>query len=170
MASKRIALFLYLFLLVVPSGVMAQYVPGKKSGNGVALEYKKVVGDSLRVRKSKLESEKKKSGAAKPRNTAAKRVKAASPKVDSVKYEPRVYRLGERVIMQGDSGRDVRNVADILVKKLYFDEDSIIYTKGGGVLYEGDLLRAVKHFQEFNGFYPDGIITRELIKALRKRK
>ena len=97
-------------------------------------------------------------------------MKAASPKVDSVKYEPRMYCLGERVIMQGDSGRDVRNVADILVKKLYFDEDSIVYTKGGGVLYDGDLVRAVKHFQEFNGFYPDGIITRELIKALRKRK
>ena len=61
MASKRIALFLYLFLLVVPSGVMAQYVPGKKSGNVAALEYKKAVGDSLRVRKSKLEPEKKKS-------------------------------------------------------------------------------------------------------------
>ena len=170
MASKRIALFLYLFLLVVPSGVLAQYVPGKKSGNGVALEYKKAVGDSLQVRKSKLEPEKKKSSAAKPRNAAVKRVKAASSKVDSVKYEPRAYRLGERVIMQGDSGRDVRNVADILVKKLYFDEDSIIYTKGGGALYDGDLVRAVKHFQEFNGFYPDGIITRELIKALRKRK
>ena len=165
MASKGIVLFLYLFLLVVPSGVLAQYVPGKKSGNGVALEYKKAVGDSLQVRKSKLEPKKKKSGAAKPRNTATERVKVVSPKVDSVKYEPRTYRLGERVVMQGDSGRDVRNVADILVKKLYFDEDSIIYTKGGGVLYDGDLVRAVKHFQEFNGFYPDGIIGQELIKA-----
>ena len=170
MASKKIVLFLYLFLLVVPSGVLAQYVPGKKSGSGVALEYKKITGDSLQVRKSRLEPEKKRSSAAKPRNTAVKRVKAASPKVDSVKYEPRAYRLGERVIMQGDSGRDVRSVADILVKKLYFDEDSIIYTKGGGVLYDGDLVRAVKHFQEFNGFYPDGIIGQELIKALRKRK
>ena len=87
-----------------------------------------------------------------------------------MKYEPRVYRLGERVIMEGDSGNDVKSVARILVKKLYFDEDSIIYTKDGAVVYDGDLVRAVKHFQEFNGFYPDGIIGRELIKALRRRK
>ena len=226
MASKKIALFLflYLFLLVVPSGVLAQYVPGKKSGSGVVLEYKKVTSDSLQVRKSKLEPGKKKACAStvQPKTSypvkggyapssspqsgrvvmkagevpivvgddtnggvgkgvlslssksvkggVVKKRKALFPKVDSVRYEPRTYRLGERVIMQGDSGKDVRSVANILVKKLYFDEDSIIYTKDGGVMYDGDLVRAVKHFQEFNGLYPDGIIGKEVIKVLRKRK
>ena len=72
--------------------------------------------------------------------------------------------------MRGDSGADVRNVARILVRKLYMDEDSIIYTSDGGVLYDGELVRAVMRFQNLNGFYEDGIIGYELIKALRKRK
>ena len=93
-----------------------------------------------------------------------------SVKIDSVQYTPRNYTLGERVIMPGDSGRDVRNVANILVKKLYIDETEVVYTADGGVLYNDALQRAVKHFQEFNGFYPDGIIGNAVVKALRKRK
>ena len=80
------------------------------------------------------------------------------------------YRLGDRIIMRGDSGADVRNVARILVRKIYMDEDSIIYTEDGNVLYEGELVKAVMRFQRLNGFYEDGIIGHELIKALRKRK
>ena len=85
-------------------------------------------------------------------------------------FESPVYRLGDRIIMRGDSGADVRNVARILVKKIYMDEDSVIYTRNGDVLYEGELVEAVKRFQRLNGFYDDGIIGRDLIKALRKRK
>lgn len=186
MASKLFHLFLLFLLSLVSSGALAQYLPGKRSGESIVLEYRKTQGDSLQVRKSKVEPERKRQrisvsgpdvsvGAGKTPSkpvsaSVDKKVKASSSKVDSVKYEPRVYRLGERVIMEGDSGNDVKSVARILVKKLYFDEDSIIYTKDGAVVYDGDLVRAVKHFQEFNGFYPDGIIGRELIKALRRRK
>jgi murein L,D-transpeptidase YcbB/YkuD len=98
----------------------------------------------------------------------AKRKKVAV--VDSLKALPKNYYLGERVIMKGDSGRDVRAMAKILINKLYIDEASLVYTAGDGVLYDGDLVRAVKHFQEFNGMYPDGIVGKETIKALRKRK
>ena len=57
-----------------------------------------------------------------------------------------------------------------IIDQLYMDEDSIIYTSDGGVLYDGELVRAVMRFQNLNGFYEDGIIGYELIKALRKRK
>lgn len=50
------------------------------------------------------------------------------------------------------------------------DEDSIIYTESGEVLYDGELVKAVMRFQRLNDFYEDGIVGYELIKALRKRK
>ena len=65
---------------------------------------------------------------------------------------------------------DVLSVAKILVKKLYLDEADIIYTPDGGAVYDGAMVKAVLLFQKFNDFYEDGIIGRELIKALRKRK
>ena len=52
---------------------------------------------------------------------------------------------------------------------LVIDEADLIYTHDGGVVYKGELVRAVKHFQEFHGFYVDGIIGSALIKALRKK-
>ena len=110
----------------------------------------------------------KKNGTVK--SSAEKSVKDKEHKIDSVEYPPVTYRLGDRIIMRGDSGADVRNVARILVRKIYMDEDSIIYTEDGNVLYEGELVKAVMRFQRLNGFYEDGIIGHELIKALRKRK
>ena len=100
------------------------------------------------------------------------KVTAASKeaKVDSLLYVAKVYRLGERVIMPGDSGRDVRSMAKILVNKIYIDESELRYTADGGVVYEGRLVKAVKHFQEFNGLHADGIVGKEVVKALRKRK
>lgn len=194
MAGKLfVRLLLFLSVLICAVDVSAQFVPGKKPGAGAAVEYKKVAaGDSARVRKSRLGS-KKRNSSVKSEKGSVKKLKTggrssvkrssskvvpskkrvgnvASPKVDSLRYEPVKYRLGDRMIMRGDSGADVRNVARILVKKLYIGEDSIIYTKDGGVLYDGDLVRAVKHFQEFNGLYPDGIISSEVVKALRRRK
>lgn len=193
MASKLfVRLLLFLSVLICAVDVSAQFVPGKKSAAGAVVEYKKAACDSIRVRKARLEP-KKRGSSVKSENGSAKKLKAGgrssvkrsssrvvpskkrvgnvtSPKVDSLRYEPVKYRLGDRMIMRGDSGMDVRNVARILVKKLYIGEDSIIYTKDGGVLYDGDLVRAVKHFQEFNGLYPDGIISSEVVKALRRRK
>lgn len=194
MAGRRLLPLLFFVVAFLFTGnAYAQFIPGKKSGDGAVVEYKKMAaGDSARVRKSRL-GPKKRNSSVKSEKGSAKNLKTggrssvkrsssrvvpskkrvgsvASPKVDSLRYEPVKYRLGDRMIMRGDSGMDVRNVARILVKKLYIGEDSIIYTKDGGVLYDGDLVRAVKHFQEFNGLYPDGIISSEVVKALRRRK
>lgn len=188
MANKHLSyLLLLLSLLFLPQGAAAQYSPGKKQKQGGAMEYRKVKEDTLQIRRSKLGPKKRKSrksaalpDSVKSKNSSAKKKvkKSASPKgkvkkeakVDSIKYPSATYRLGDRIIMRGDSGADVRNVARILVRKLYMDEDSIIYTADGNVLYEGELVRAVMRFQRLNGFYEDGIVGYELIKALRKRK
>ena len=149
---------------------------------GSSRTYRKVSGDSVRLRPSVVErmdkEEKQRAKAeakAKAAKSGAKTVKEKAPRVkkspiDSVQYTPRRYMLGERVIMRGDSGHDVLSVAKILVKKLYLDEADIIYTPDGGAVYDGAMVKAVLHFQKFNDFYEDGIIGRELIKALRKRK
>lgn len=188
MASRHyLCISLFLSLLMVSQSAAAQFSPGKKKKEGVAVEYRKVKEDTLQVRKSKLGPKKRKSRKSvevsdtleskrpaakkkKVRPAAAKRSRAKETKVDSVKYAAVTYRLGDRIIMRGDSGADVRNVARILVRKLYMDEDSIIYTNDGNVLYEGELVKAVMRFQGLNGFFEDGIIGYELIKALRKRK
>lgn len=175
--KNNIPLFFLLLLsvLLVPQCADAQFLPGKDGKKGVAMEYRKVSGDSVRLRKSKVVKKKKRSAAKGDKKKSKKAVakKSASVKknkVDSVAYKPMKYSLGDRVIMPGDSGSDVRSVADILVKKLYMDEALIKYTEDGGVVYEGELVRALKYFQEFNGLYPDGIIGSDVIKALKKRK
>ena len=172
--KNNIPLFFLLLLsvLLVPQCADAQFLPGKDGKKGVAMEYRKVSGDSVRLRKSKVVKKKGSAvkGDGKSGKKAKKSVRVKKSKVDSVAYKPVEYSLGDRVIMPGDSGRDVRSVADILVKKLYMDEALIKYTEDGGVVYEGELVRALKYFQEFNGLYPDGIIGSDVIKALKKRK
>lgn len=151
-----------LLLLAVP--LLAMQAADAQVVHGAQRKvYRKVSGDSLQLRSSVKAEVKKKTA---PPDSAAKPKKA---KVDSLKYSPRQYMLGERIIMRGDSGRDVRSLANILVKKLYMDERDIIYTAGGGVLYDGELVKAVKRFQRLNGFHEDGIVGHGLIKALRKR-
>ena len=175
--------FFLLVLSVLWQPVCAQSVSGDAGKVVSSQKYRKVSGEEVRLREDKKEKEKaekkkkaksvkgKKKGKSKRGVSSGSRSgKRAAAKVDSLAYEQVRYSLGDRVIMVGDSGRDVRSVARILVKKLYMTEDSIIYTQDGGVRYEGDMVRAIKHFQEFNGFYPDGIIGHDLIKALRKRK
>jgi murein L,D-transpeptidase YcbB/YkuD len=183
--------FLLLLILLCSHSVDAQSTAAQDGKLGTTRSYRKVSGDSQRLRtdngkqkkqSSKQSSKKKKQVKKQPKKQPKKSggktavVKKAekpavkSVKIDSVQYTPKSYSLGERVIMPGDSGRDVRNVANILVKKLYIDETEIVYTADGGVIYNDALQRAVKHFQEFNGFYPDGIIGNAVVKALRKRK
>ena len=170
-------------LLVVPSAASAQFSPGKKAKDADVLSFRKSKSDTLQVRRSKAVQEKRGVGKSKgyatgqssksgvKKSAAAKKgARVKTVKVDSLLYEPVKYRLGDRVILPGDSGADVRNVARILVRKLYMDEDSVIYTKDGGVLYEGELVRAVKRFQRLHDCYEDGIIGHDLIKVLRKRK
>ena len=183
--------FLLLLILLCSHSVDAQSTAAQDGKLGTTRSYRKVSGDSQRLRtdngKQKKQSSKqsskkkkqiKKQTKKQPKKSSGKsavvkkteKPAAKSVKIDSVQYTPRNYTLGERVIMPGDSGRDVRNVANILVKKLYIDETEVVYTADGGVLYNDALQRAVKHFQEFNGFYPDGIIGNAVVKALRKRK
>ena len=183
--------FLLLLILFCSHSVGAQSAVAQDGKLGTTRSYRKVSGDSQRLRtdngKQKKQSSKqsskkkkqvKKQAKKQPKKSSGKsavvkkteKPAAKSVKIDSVQYTPRNYTLGERVIMPGDSGRDVRNVANILVKKLYIDETEVVYTADGGVLYNDALQRAVKHFQEFNGFYPDGIIGNAVVKALRKRK
>ena len=77
--------------------------------------------------------------------------------------------MGERIIMRGDSGNDVKSVARILVRKLFLDEKEIIYTADGGVLYDGEIVRAVRLFQKVQGMYDDGMVGATTLKALRRR-
>ena len=183
--------FLLLLILLCSHSVDAQSTAAQDGKPGTTRSYRKVSGDSQRLRtnnaKQKKQSSKqsskkkkqvKKQAKKQPKKSSGKsavvkkteKPAAKSVKIDSVQYTPKSYSLGERVIMPGDSGRDVMNVANILVKKLYIDEAEIVYTADGGVIYNDALQRAVKHFQEFNGFYPDGIIGNAVVKALRKRK
>ena len=136
MAGKLfVRLLLFLSVLICAVDVSAQFVPGKKPGAGAAVEYKKVAaGDIARVRKSRL-GPKKRDSSVKSEKGSAKKLKTggrssvkrssskvvpskkrvgnvASPKVDSLRYEPVKYRLGDRMIMRGDSGADVRNGKD----------------------------------------------------------
>lgn len=165
-SNSFLKIFLSLLFLLTFSEGFAQ----KVIADGVK-SYRKISGDSVRLRISTDKKNTAVSGTKKSVDRKDKKmVLPKERKVDSLSYTVKTYRLGERVIMPGDSGKDVRSVARILVNKIYIDESSLIYTADGGVLYEGELVRAVKHFQEFNGFHVDGIIGHELIKALRKRK
>ena len=168
---KKVLLF---FLLLFFSQVVsAQSLTGDEGVLSNSRTYKKVSGDTVRLRPSvvkKMEKDEKRKAKAEAKVAKTKTPRAKKSPIDSVQYTPRRYMLGERVIMRGDSGHDVLSVAKILVKKLYLDEADIIYTPDGGAVYDGAMVKAVLLFQKFNDFYEDGIIGRELIKALRKRK
>ena len=103
-----------------------------------------------------------------PRKTTTESKPKVKGKNDSVVYVEPKYSLGDRVIMRGDSGADVKKLAEIMVKNLYLDEKAVPYTKSGMVLYDGELLRAVKLFQKVSGLYDDGIVGTTTIKELRK--
>ena len=122
------------------------------------------------AKKKKKVSAPKKAAAGAVKDTVVKSApkRVAKRSNDSVLYEERHYSLGDRVIMRGDSGADVKKLAEIMVKNFYLDENSIPYTKSGKVLYEGELLRAVKLFQKVSGLYDDGIVGTTTIKELRK--
>ena len=132
--------------------------------------FRKMVADSAVIVKKQPKravSKKKKAAARKVAKKPAPKAKAVN-KIDSVKYIPPKYYLGDRVLMRGDSGADVKKLAEIMVKNLYMDENSVPYTVTGEVLYDNELLRAVKLFQKVSGLYEDGIVGETTIKALRK--
>lgn len=132
--------------------------------------FRKVATDSAVIVKKQPKRAAPKKKKAPARKAAAKSVKKPKVvnKIDSVKYVQPKYYLGDRVLMRGDSGADVKKLAEIMVKNLYMDENSIPYTATGEVLYDKELLRAVKLFQKVSGLYEDGIVGETTIRALRK--
>ena len=105
---------------------------------------------------------------ASPARPRRRRARVEEQRVDSLSYTARRYALGDRVIMRGDTGADVRKLAEILVKNLYVDERLLQYNAAGDVLYEGELVEGVMRFQRVNGLYPDGIVGRELATVLKR--
>jgi murein L,D-transpeptidase YcbB/YkuD len=160
---RRIVFFF--LLLFVPLLLFAQ-----SQGDGVVLTaprtYKKMSGDSVRLRPSKAAEIEKLA-----QKTLTKIVQANERTRRATARElARKYRLGDRVIVRGDSGRDVRSVANILVKKLYINADDIIPTFDNGALYDGVLYEAVVEFQKRKGLPADGRVTGKVVKELRRRK
>ena len=157
--------FLLLSLLFVPLLLFAQ-----SQGDGVVLTvprtYKKMSGDSVRLRASKAAEIEKLA-----KKTLTKIVQANERTRRAAARElARKYKLGDRVIVRGDSGRDVRSVANILVKKLYINADDVIPTFDNGALYDGVLYEAVVEFQKRKGLPADGRVTGKVVKELRRRK
>lgn len=169
MISNRVGCLLVLLLLFAPLFLRAADDCGQSSCDTVFV-FKKMPADTAVTRKVtkkpvKKAAASKKKTVTKKKSVAKKQVKS---KIDSVKFTPVRYSLGDRVLMRGDSGADVKKLAEIMVKQLYMEETSVIYTKDGGVLYDGELVRAVKLFQKVSGLYEDGIVGETTIKALRK--
>ena len=162
--------FFFLFLL------SASLLSASEVYTGLPLDtvfvFRKMPVDTLVVKKPVKPSVVKKSAPAKKNSKKAVKKsvkpKQVKKKTDSVKYAPIRYSLGDRVIMRGDSGKDVRKLAEIMVKHLFIEDSAVPYTKSGEVLYDGELVRAVKLFQKVSGLYDDGIVGETTIKALRK--
>lgn len=162
MGSRVCKLLLFAVLLsVYPQMADAQLY---RRGDSIRNVIRSVSGkDGLLERSDAKRSSNKKS---KKKSASSKKHKAN--RIDSIAYVPK-YRLGDRVIMRGDSGADVREVARILVLNLFIDEKDVPYTKSGMVLFDGELVKALKLFQKAEGMYDDGLISTPTIKALRKR-
>lgn len=131
----------------------------------------KIVKSGVSVERKRLndagnkKKQRKKTKTTKKKSATAGKIKSA--KKDSVIYR-RSYKLGDRVIMRGDSGADVKKVAEILVNNLFIEEKNVPYTRGGQVLYDGELIKALKLFQKVEGMYEDGVIATPTIKALKR--
>lgn len=153
------------FLLLVPLLSFAQ-----SQGGGVVLTaprtYKKMSGDSVRLRPSKAAGIEKLA-----QKTMAKIVHSNERARRAVARElARKYKLGDRVIVRGDSGRDVRSVANALVKKLYIKAEDVTTTFDNGALFDGELYNALLRFQRDKGLPADGNVDKADVKELRKRK
>lgn len=128
--------------------------------------YKKVSGDSIRLRVTMARNIEKQAG-----KVFAKVMQANErARKKAARELARKYRLGDRIIVRGDSGRDVRSVANALVKKLYITPDKITLTYDNGALLDGALYNALLRFQKDKGLPVNGKVTKEVVKELRKRK
>ena len=76
--------------------------------------------------------------------------------------------LGERSIIRGSSGKDVEELANILIKTLYINEIDIEKDYLGNVIYSTKLENAIKRIQKDSGQTVDGIAGKNTIKAIEK--
>lgn len=162
---KRLLLLLF-SLMMFPQFALAQSAGGGSAVLTAPRTYRKMSGDSIRLRASvaaKMEKQADKVfGKIVDANQRARKKTA--------RELARKYRLGDRIIVRGDSGRDVRSVANALVKKLYIKPEGIIKTYDGGALFDGELYNALLRFQKDKGLPVNGKVTTEVVKELRKRK
>ncbi|MBR5475453.1 MAG: hypothetical protein IKV17_01375 [Bacteroidaceae bacterium] len=172
MQSKSVAIVVMLLFFVIP--VSAQF---NHKGDSLLRFTNRGIWDGKRggavTKKGDVSKKATPAKKAVIKKDAAKAVKSSvakkrSVRNDSVVYTVR-YSLGDRVIMRGDSGADVRKVAEILVRNLFIDEKDIPYTVTGEVLFDGELVRALKLFQKVEGLYEDGMVSEPTLKRLRKR-
>ena len=172
-------LFVLLLLLVAVQSASAQFYRQKDSVARIVKQtilHKRLAlsvnnhTDKAASNKAAKKKHSKKSARKQPKSKAVKDSSKIAGRKGKIEYTGRRYRLGERIIMRGDSGSDVKSLAKILVKKLFLDENSIIYTADGGVLYEGEIVRAVKLFQKVQGIFDNGVVGETTLKALRRRK
>ena len=159
--------FLFLILLsVVSQFAIAQSVPDDGAVLTAPRTYKKVSGDTVRLRASKaaeVEELADKVFAKVMQANGRARQKAA-------RELARRYKLGDRIIVRGDSGRDVRSVANALVKKLYIKPEDVMPTFDGGALLDGALFDALLRFQKDKRLPIDGKVSKDVVKELRRRK
>lgn len=163
-----------LLLLVAVQNASAQFYRQKDSVARIVkqtiLHRRPALSVNNHTDKAAKKKQPKKSARKQPKSKAVKDSAKVAGRKGRIEYTGRRYRLGERIIMRGDSGNDVKSLANILVKKLFLDEKSIIYTADGGVLYEGEIVRAVRLFQKVQGIFDNGVVGETTLKALRRRK
>ena len=127
--------------------------------------YKKISGDSIRLRASVAADLEKQAD-----KVFAKILNAnQSARKKAARELARKYRLGDRVIVRGDSGRDVRSVANALVKKLYIKPEDVMPTFDGGALLDGALFDALLRFQKDKRLPIDGKVSKDVVKELRRK-
>ncbi len=160
---KRLFLFLLLPLAQLASAQSAVSDPAVLTAPRT---YKKVSGNAVRLRASEAADIEKQADRLLARILQANH----RARVNAARELARRYKLGDRVIVRGDSGRDVRSVANALVKKLYINAEDVIPTFDRGALLDGELYNALLRFQSDKGLPVDGRVTKDVVKELRKRK
>jgi peptidoglycan hydrolase-like protein with peptidoglycan-binding domain len=75
--------------------------------------------------------------------------------------------LGDRAISKGISGKDVRELADLLIKIEYITEDILQKDNLGNVICCSNISNAIKKFQQNNNLVVDGIADKTTINTLK---
>lgn len=153
-------------LLLLAQSVSAQSVADDSAVLTAPRTYKKVSGGEVKLRPSEAARIEKQADRLLARILQANH----RARVNAARELARRYKLGDRIIVRGDSGRDVRSVANALVKKLYISAEDVIPTFDKGALLDGELYNALLRFQKDKGLPVDGKVSKEVVKELRKRK